>query len=73
MSIMICTNCGASWDTESTPPMAFFNSKNPSPSALRSPAEILAADEEITFCPKCPMPRLDAAMRSGDDRRKDDI
>jgi hypothetical protein len=58
-----CKNCGALWDTASTAPMAFFNSPRPSFVALKSPAEILAAGEEITFCPKCPMPRLDEAMK----------
>jgi hypothetical protein len=72
MSILTCPNCGAQWDTLTTPPMAFFNSKTPNSSELLSPAEILAAEGEITFCPKCPRPALDAAMKRGDDRRGDE-
>lgn len=64
MSIMTCTNCGSQWDTETTPRMAFFNNRNPTLSAaMTSPAEILAAGKAITFCPRCPMPRLDEAMK----------
>ncbi len=71
MALMTCAKCGAQWDTASTPPMAFFNSSSPDPRNAVSPADLLAAGEDIIFCPKCPMPRLDDAMKRGD-RKGDD-
>lgn len=73
MAKMTCTNCGSQWDTMMTPQMAFFNDRSGRLSgAMVSPAEILAAGGQITFCPRCPMPRLDTAMkRETSDRGRD--
>jgi hypothetical protein len=70
MARMTCQKCGAQWETLSTPAMLRFRPKI-DPSGLTSPAQILAAAQEITECPKCPIPALDEAMKRGD-RREDD-
>lgn len=70
MPLMTCLNCGAQWDTETTPAMWRFRSGALGGSTYVSPKSIQIAGQEIEHCPKCPDPRLDDAMKTGTDRRE---
>jgi hypothetical protein len=65
---MICQNCGADWG-EDTPIMMRFESQTVR--SWTSPADIAEREETILNCPKCPIPRLDEAMRRGDRRGRE--
>lgn len=69
-SLIYCQNCGSQWDKSSTFHSYWFRSASLSIGSYSSPADIVAAAEDMTFCPHCPDKGLQEVSDAAGDLRR---
>ena len=62
-SFIYCQTCANAWELTDTREMFYFRSNSLALGSYTSPSLIVAAAEEMTFCPECDVDQLTVSYR----------